>query len=94
MAALLERDSAQVIDVRGHGEWASGHLPGVANIPVGYLSDRLADLRTDRPVVVQCQSGARSSIAASVLLSKGLRRVINLTGGFLAWQRAGLPVTT
>lgn len=94
VAALLARDSAQVIDVRGHGEWASGHLPGVANIPVGYLSDRLGDLRTDRPVVVQCQSGARSSIAASVLLSKGLEHVINLTGGFLAWQRAGLPTTS
>jgi hydroxyacylglutathione hydrolase len=93
VAALLANDAAQVIDVRGHGEWASGHLPGVPNIPVGYLSDRLADVRSDKPVVVQCQSGARSAIAASVLLSKGLRRVINLTGGFLAWQRAGLPVT-
>jgi len=43
--------------------------------------------------VVHCQSGARSAIAASVLEAHGVPHVVNLTGGFSAWQHAGLPVT-
>jgi hydroxyacylglutathione hydrolase len=93
VAAMLERGAAQVIDVRGRTEYDARHLPGVANIPVGLLRDRVAELPTERPIVVQCQAGARSSIAASVLLAHGVRRVINLDGGIEAWQRAGLPVT-
>jgi len=93
VAAMLERGAAQVIDVRGRTEYDARHLPGVANIPVGLLRDRVTELSTERPIVVQCQAGARSSIAASVLLAHGVRRVINLDGGIEAWQRAGLPVT-
>ena len=90
---MLERGAVEVIDVRGRTEYDARHLPGVANIPVGLLPDRVAELSTERPIVVQCQAGARSSIAASVLLAHGVRRVINLDGGIEAWQRAGLPVT-
>lgn len=92
VARALENGSATVLDVRGRAEWEAGHLPGVENVPVGYLADRLDQLPVDRPIVLQCQSGARSAIAASVLLSKGVRNVANFTGGFVAWQRAGLPV--
>ena len=92
-AALLERGEATVIDVRGRTEWEAGHLPRVQNIPVGYLTEHLDELPTDRPVVVHCQSGARSAIAASVLQARGVKNVVNLAGGFAAWQQAGLPVT-
>jgi hydroxyacylglutathione hydrolase len=93
VAAMLERGAVEVIDVRGRTEYDARHLPGVANIPVGLLRARVDQLPTERPIVVQCQAGARSSIAASVLLANGVRRVINLEGGIEAWQRAGLPVT-
>jgi hydroxyacylglutathione hydrolase len=88
---MLERGDATILDVRGHAEWEAGHLPGVANIPVGYLADRIAELPTDTPLIVQCQAGGRSSIAASLLESKGFSNVINLAGGYTAWQYAGLP---
>jgi len=88
---LGSRDVA-VIDVRGHSEWEAGHLPGVPNIPVGYLTDHLREIPTSRPVVVHCQSGARSAIAASVLHANGLTNVINLAGGFADWQKHKLPV--
>lgn len=81
-----------VIDVRGHAEWEEGHLPGVPNIPVGYLAERLDEIPRDRPVVVHCQSGSRSAIAASVLRANGIRNVSNLSGGILEWRRSGLPV--
>jgi hydroxyacylglutathione hydrolase len=92
-AAMVARGAATVIDVRGRAEWEAGHLPSVPNIPVGYLAERLRELPRDRPVIVQCQAGARSAIAASVLQARGLTNVMNLAGGYEAWQQAGLPTT-
>jgi hydroxyacylglutathione hydrolase len=92
LSRRLARGDVNVIDVRGASEWESGHLPGVPNIPLGYLGDRVRELPTDKPLVLQCQSGARSAIAASLLRAKGIENVINLTGGFSGWQAAGHPV--
>ena len=92
LAEEMRRDGIVVIDVRGRAEWEAGHLPGVANIPVGFLVDRIAEIPRDRPVVMQCQSGARSAIAASVLRAKGLANVATLAGGFADWAAAGFPV--
>jgi hydroxyacylglutathione hydrolase len=85
-------DGVAVVDVRGATEWAAGHLPGAIHIPLGYLAERLEQIPAGRPVVVQCQSGSRSSIAASILQRAGLGNVSNLSGGIAAWAGAGLPV--
>lgn len=92
LAALQSQGSVAVIDVRGRSEWEAGHLPGVPNIPVGHLVHRLAEVPRDRPVVVHCQAGARSAIAASVLQAHGIASVVNLTNGYQEWAAAGLPV--
>ena len=92
-AAMAARGGATVVDVRGRAEWEAGHVPGASNIPVGYLAERLAELPTDKLVMVHCQSGARSAIAASVLQARGLTNVVNMVGGYTAWQQAGLPAT-
>lgn len=92
VAERLESGTITVIDVRGRSEWEAGHLPGVSNIPVGYLTERLGDVPSSTPVVVHCQSGARSAIAASVLQASGRTNVVNLTGGFAEWQKQKLPV--
>jgi hydroxyacylglutathione hydrolase len=81
-----------VVDVRSANEWKGGHLPGALHIPLGYLADRAGEIPRDRPVVMQCQSGARSSIGASVLERLGFRQVSNLAGGYSGWLAAGLPV--
>lgn len=94
VAGIMERGEATVLDVRGRSEWEAGHLPGVPNIPAGYLSARLDELPSDRPIVVHCQSGLRSAIAASMLQAHGRNDVINMTGGFAAWREADLPVAT
>ena len=91
LAPQLHTGEVAVLDVRGRAEWESGHLPGVQNVPVGYLTDRLDEIPRDKPVVVHCQGGARSAIAASLLRSKGLDNVINLVGGYADWQAAGNP---
>jgi hydroxyacylglutathione hydrolase len=62
-------------------------------VPLGYLSDRIDEIPADRTVVVHCQLGGRSAIAASVLQRAGRTNVANMEGGFEAWQAAGLPVS-
>jgi hydroxyacylglutathione hydrolase len=91
LANDLNNDAVNVVDVRGASEWDSGHLPGVPNIPLGSLQERLAELPTGLPLVVHCQSGGRSAIASSVLRAHGIKDVLNLAGGYEAWVRAGLP---
>lgn len=83
-----------VVDVRSANEWATGHIPGAIHIPLGYLTDRLSEISAGRPVVLQCQTGSRSAIAASILERAGFANVINLAGGITAWVSAGLPIET
>jgi len=85
-------DTVAVIDVRNATEWAEGHLPGAIHIPLGYLADRAAEIPAGRPIVVQCQSGSRSAIAASLLQQLGFANVTNLSGGITGWAAAGLPI--
>jgi hydroxyacylglutathione hydrolase len=92
LAARLARGEVEVLDVRGRAEWEAGHLPGVKNVPVGYLTDRLEEIPDGRPLVLQCQSGNRSAIAASVLQAAGVKEVVNYSGGFAEWQREGREV--
>jgi rhodanese-related sulfurtransferase len=75
----LVQGGALLLDVRSPEEFAAGHLDGALNIPVGELEQRLAEVGPkERPVVVYCRSGARSSRARSLLLAKGWQRVENL----------------
>ena len=89
---LQQANEVAVLDVRNEAEWRQGHLPGAHHVPLGYLTDRLGDIPSEKPVVIHCQAGARSAIAASVLHRAGRERVINLAGGLDAWTEAGLPV--
>ena len=84
---------ATIVDVRGASEWAEGHVPGALNIPLPELPDRMAEL-PEGPLVLHCQGGSRSVIAASLLLAAGRADVTNMEGGYSAWSRAGLPTTT
>ena len=91
LADQMRSREVTVIDVRGRTEWEAGHIPGVKNIPVGYLADRLDEIPRDEPVVLHCQTGARSAIAASLLRARGFDNATNLTGGYQAWDGAGQP---
>jgi hydroxyacylglutathione hydrolase len=79
-----------VLDVRSELEWRLGHVEGSHNIPLTRLPDRLSEVPRGR-VVVTCQTGYRSSIAASVLKEQGFEEIIDLVGGMTAWQGAELP---
>jgi hydroxyacylglutathione hydrolase len=93
-ATRLEKaggNGQQVIDVRSPEEWSKGHLPGAIHIPLAALPDKLGDLDRARPIVLHCQGGGRSSIAASFLQAQGIKNVSNLAGGYEAWTKEGFP---
>ena len=92
LSARVASPDALVIDVRSAAEWAAGHVPGALHIPLGYLVDRMGSLPRTKTLIAQCQSGARSAIAASLLEQHGFDRVVNLAGGFAEWRDAGFPV--
>ena len=82
----------KLVDVRSPSETAQGTLPGAREIPLAILTRSLAGLDLSAPVLVYCESGYRSQVAASVLLAAGFADVSDLLGGYRAWEGAGLPV--
>lgn len=92
VADRLGSPDTRVLDVRGTTEWQEGHLDGVEVIPVGYLTRNLEQLPRDGELILHCQGGARSAIAASLLQRAGFDNVSHMAGGFGAWESQGLPV--
>ena len=81
-----------IIDVRTPREYDAKHIDGSVSVPLNHLGERMQDLAHDRPLLVHCAGGYRSSIAVSLLQKAGFRRVSELAGGLAAWEAAGLPV--
>ncbi len=83
-----------VIDVRDPDEFRDGHIEGSANISRGFLEFRIGTAVTDpaTPIVLYCQTGLRSVLAAKALRELGYATVINLQGGYQKWVQSGLPV--
>jgi rhodanese-related sulfurtransferase/glyoxylase-like metal-dependent hydrolase (beta-lactamase superfamily II) len=81
-----------IVDVRSEKEWTAGHIPGSVNIPLPHLREREQEIARDRPVVVHCEGGYRSAIAASLLAFRGRSDVLDMVGGFNAWAASKLPV--
>ncbi len=81
----------QLVDIRQPGETANGVIEGAIVIPMTRLNERLAELDPERPTVVYCAGGYRSSIAASRLVGAGFRDVSDLLGGYGAWEQSHVP---
>jgi hydroxyacylglutathione hydrolase len=90
----LKHGAVTLIDVRNPNEWTESRIDGARHIPLGYLADRVDDIPKTKPIVVQCQSGGRSSIGASILQARGVEKVINLAGGISDWIKAGNPTVS
>jgi len=85
-------EPAAVVDVRTAREWHERHVPGSVNVPLNQLLERIGELPRDRRMFVHCAGGYRSSIASSLLQLRGFDRVVELIGGFAAWEAARLPI--
>jgi len=80
-----------VVDVRNDSEWDEGHIAGAIHIPLGQLAERVNELPANEDIVVHCQGGSRSSIAASLLQKLGRKNVANLAGGYRRWLEVQSP---
>ncbi len=94
-AALAEQIDEQnapfVLDVRSENEHGIVHLGRSRNVPLTHLRERLAEVPTDRSVVVHCEGGYRSAIACSILAQAGRTNVFDMVGGIKAWIASKLP---
>jgi len=84
---LIAAGGVQLLDVRSNDEWKAGHIPQATHAFLGKLPQYLKALTDTRPIVVQCQAGTRSAIAASVVMASG-REVIDYAGGYVAWRQS------
>jgi sulfur-carrier protein adenylyltransferase/sulfurtransferase len=95
LARRLKSDTPPVvIDVRDPDEYRDGHIEAATNISRGFLEFRVGTAVSDpnTPVVLYCQTGLRSVLAAKALKELGYTTVINLQGGYQKWAQSGLPV--
>ena len=84
-------ENAQLVDVRAEHEWEAGRIRGAVHVPLAELSERVDELDRDRPVVLYCRGGNRSTMATEALSEAGFDAV-KLEGGIRAWAEASLPL--
>jgi hydroxyacylglutathione hydrolase len=89
---LASSEPPLAVDVRAPGEREKKYIAGSLSVPLNHLQENLGRLPKDRPLLVHCAGGYRSSIAASLLQRHGYRRVNELAGGIVAWETAKLPL--
>ena len=92
--ARQEAHSVQVLDVRRQPEWDAGHIETATWWPLDNFRVSPPEIDRAAPLAVHCKSGYRSIIASSLLERAGFHHVLNVMGGFDAWQQAKLPVVT
>lgn len=91
---LINREKGVVIDVCEPAEFAAGHVGGSRNIPLGELENKLAGAVKNKalPLILVCQSGARSARAVAIAKKLGYEQAQSLGGGLASWRAANLPV--
>ena len=91
---MMNKEDGQIVDVRDEADFAKGHVLNAQNIPLAQFEKRVGELAKfkDKPVIVHCESGGRSSAALEILKKNGFSKYFNLNGGIAAWQQAGLPL--
>jgi rhodanese-related sulfurtransferase len=91
---LINRERAVVIDVCQPEEFAAGHVVGARNVPLAELESKLAATVKNKslPLILTCQSGARSARAVALAKKLGYENVQSLGGGMAGWRAANLPV--
>jgi rhodanese-related sulfurtransferase len=90
-ARRLIDEGAQLVDVRADHEWEAGRIAGADHVPLPELPQRLGELDKDRPVVVYCRGGNRSTMATDALAEAGYD-AHKLSEGIVGWSEEDLPL--
>jgi len=86
LASRMARGGQVLIDVREPHEFASGHVPGAVNVPLGRLPGAIGALDPRAETFLICQSGNRSATAARLLTRSGFDHAFSVKGGTAAWR--------
>lgn len=91
---LINREKGVVIDVCEPAEFAAAHVGGAKNIPLGQLESKLTGAVKNKtvPLILVCQSGARSGRAVAIAKKLGYEQAQSLGGGLASWKAANLPI--
>lgn len=90
-AKRLSKQNHKIIDVRKPGEFAAIHIEGAINMPLDNINDHLAEIPKEGEVYVHCAGGYRSRIAVSILMARGWKNVVDVSGGFKAIAKTASP---
>lgn len=90
----MNNDQTVIIDVRENHEFIKSHIDNALNIPLSKLEEKLPSLEKHKthPIVVTCQTGARSTSACKTLTKAGFSQIFNLQGGMQSWEDNKLPI--
>ncbi len=94
LSGRLQDSGLQVLDVRREPEWEAGHIEAATWWPLDNFKVAPPEIDRNLPIAVHCKGGYRSTIACSLLQRAGFQNVVNVVGGYDAWQQAKLPVVT
>ncbi len=91
---MINREKAQIVDVRSPEEFSTGHLIGAKNIAMDVLESSLGKAINDkkRPLILVCASGVRSQRAQKIATKPGFEQAHSLSGGLKIWLEANLPL--
>jgi rhodanese-related sulfurtransferase len=90
-AQKLIDEGAQLIDVRADHEWEVGHIAGATHLPLDELAARAGEIDKERPVVLYCRGGNRSTMATDALAEAGYDAA-KLSEGIVGWSEEDLPL--
>lgn len=90
-AQKMVDEGAQLVDVRADHEWEAGRIAGATHLPLAELAERTGELDKDRPVVLYCRGGNRSTMATDALVAAGFDAA-KLSEGIVGWSEADLPL--
>jgi rhodanese-related sulfurtransferase len=90
-AQKLIENGAQLVDVRADHEWGAGRIAGAKHLPLAELAQRTGELDPERPIVLYCRGGTRSTMATDALAEAGFDAA-KMSEGIVGWDEAGLPL--
>lgn len=90
----LAANAVELIDIREPDEFTSGHIAGARNMPLSRLDPKTLAQPHDKPIVLVCRSGRRTSAALAAALEAGATNIVHYPGAMMDWTSAGKPVVT
>src|SRR5690606_25962049 len=88
LKTCIKKENVQIVDIRGLTEYETAHIEGADHVFLGTITENLDKISKDKPVIIHCQAGDRSTIAYSVLRRNGFDNVKNYSGGMKEWTAA------